>query len=54
MEVGVSRLGDLEGGREIGFDPSKRFSIYDECLATLKAFCVTFPDHLRRCDLSKL
>jgi hypothetical protein len=54
MEAGISRSGDLEGGREIGFDPSKRFTIYEECIATLKAFCVAFPDHFRHCDLSGL
>jgi hypothetical protein len=54
MEAGISRFGDLEGGREIGFDPSERFSLYDECIATLKAFYRAFPDHLGRCDLSGL
>jgi hypothetical protein len=51
---GEAQAGISRRRRPVGFDPRKRFSMYDECIATLKAFCVTFPDHLRRCDLSKL
>jgi hypothetical protein len=54
MEAGISRIGDLEGGREMGFDPSERFDIYDTCKVTLKAFSDLFPNRLGNCDLSSL
>jgi hypothetical protein len=51
--LGLSRFGDLQGGREIGRGPDK-VDLYDACSQTLIAFCTEFPRHIGTCDLSGL
>jgi hypothetical protein len=53
MVLGLSKLGDPVGGREIGRGPNRQ-DIYQACKSTLAAFCATFPKHLSKCDLSAL
>jgi len=53
LMLGVSRLGDVSGGREIGQGPN-RFDLYEACKSTYLAFCAAFPIHLGRCDTADL
>jgi hypothetical protein len=50
MRVGVSRLGDTKGGRDIrsGAGP---VDIYYACKQVLAAFKANFPKHLGHCDI---
>jgi hypothetical protein len=53
MILGVSRLGDPHGGREIGMGQQRR-DIYPAVRATLAAYCASFPPQLGTTDLSQL
>ncbi len=53
MILGLSRLGDPHGGREIG-QGQKRRDIYPAVKATLAAYCTSFSTQLGATDLSQL
>lgn len=53
MIIGVSRLGDPHGGREIGSGPQRR-DIYSAVKAVLNAFCSSYPAHLGATDLQNI
>jgi hypothetical protein len=53
MVLGVSRLGDPHGGREIGAG-QKRWDIYSVVKKVLNSFCSSYPAHLGATDLSRL
>ena len=53
MIIGVSRLGDPHGGREIGAGPQRR-DVYSAVKAVLNAFCNSYPAHLGVTDLQKV
>lgn len=51
MVLGVSRLGDPDGGREIGAGP-QRHDIYSAVKDILTAFCSSYATHLGATDLT--
>ena len=53
MVLGVSRLGDPYGGREIGAGTQRR-DIYSAVKDTLTAFCSSYGTHLGSTDLTKV
>lgn len=53
MVLGVSRLGDPHGGREIGAAHG-RHDIYSAVTVVLRAFCQSYPHHLGATDLNLL
>jgi hypothetical protein len=53
MVLGISVLGDVAGGRDIGKGRA-RFDLYSACKITYLAFCSSFPKHLGQCSTSGL
>jgi hypothetical protein len=51
LAIGVSRIGDAHGGREIGTGP-QRCDIYSAVKDTLAAFCSSYASHLGTTDLT--
>lgn len=53
MILGIPRIGDTRGGREIGTGKQRR-DIYGAVQCVLKAFCTSYPAHLGATDVSLL
>ena len=54
MVCGLSQLGDVTGGREMGDWDAKRRDIYFSLVAVLKAFCQCYPLILGDTDLRQI
>ena len=51
LQCGLSRLGDIDGGREFEF-ASQRHDIYISACSVLLAFTECYPNHLADCDVT--
>jgi hypothetical protein len=53
LAIGVSRIGDTHGGREIGNWPQRR-DIYSAVKDTLTTFCSSYTPHLGSTNLTRV